>query len=88
MKHKEELLEKNGNYPTGQGDAPGKTISSQLRKITGDRDGKQDPEEPAFMGNKTTSTQYLHTQRILARLPLTSPDSKDQHSRVYSMKST
>lgn len=88
MKHEEEVLEKNGNYPTEQGDALGKTKSSQLRKITGDRDGKQDPEEPAFMGNKTTSTQYLHTRRMLARLPLTSPNSNDQHSRVYSMKST
>ena len=46
MKHEEEVLEKNGNYPTEQGDALGKTKSSQLRKITGDRDGKQDPEEP------------------------------------------
>lgn len=63
MKHKEEVLEKNGNYPTEQGDAPGKTKSSPLRRVTGDRDGKPGPEGPAFMGNKT-STWYLHTQRI------------------------
>ena len=60
------------SYPTEQGDAPGKTKSSQLEKITGDRDGKQDPEGLAFTGNNKSS---LYIPKILAQIPLTSPNS-------------
>ena len=32
MKHEEKLLEKNERYPSGKGDASGKTKNSQLKK--------------------------------------------------------
>lgn len=54
------------SHPTEQGDAPGKTESSQLKKITGDRDGKQDPEGLAFTGNNKSSIYIL---RILTQIP-------------------
>jgi len=43
MKH-EKVLEKMRDIPRGKGDASGKTKNSQLKekKITRDRDGKQD----------------------------------------------
>lgn len=86
MKHEEEVLEKNGNYPTEQGDAPGKTKSRPLRRVTGQR-WKTRPRRAGIHGEQNIYSVFTYSEDKVW-LPLNSPNSKDQHSCVYSMKST